>query len=59
MIATVGTLIFWTAWAAWSGARMMLQSGSNKRRYGGAALMIGGMVGLLFGVRLLVVTYLL
>ena len=59
VIATVGAIIFWTGWAAWSGARMTLHSPTNKGRYGGAVLMLGGIAGLLFGIRLLVVTYLL
>lgn len=54
VIATVGVLLFWAGWAAYAGARMALRGHSLKARCGGSALMLTGVVGVLFGMRLLV-----
>ena len=54
VIALVGVLIFWSGWAAFAGAGMTRNGRTPKARYGGSALMLGGVVGVLVGVRLLV-----
>jgi hypothetical protein len=53
IIAAVGILLFWAAWAAWTGWSMTLNAATLRRRIGGAALMLTGVVGLIYGVRLL------
>lgn len=52
-IVAVGMLIFWAGVAAWAGARVVFRPGSGLARFAGAALLIAGISGVLYGVRLL------
>ena len=53
VIVAVGVLLFWAAWAAWTGSSMTLNAATSRRRVGGAVLMLSGVVSLLYGMRLL------
>ena len=53
IIVAIGVLLFWAAWAAWTGSSMTLRAATLRRRVGGAVLMLSGVVGLIYGVRLL------
>jgi len=53
VIALIGMLIFWAGWAAYAGAGMTRNGRTLKARYGGSALLLAGVVGVLFGMRLL------
>jgi len=52
-IVAVGVLLFWAAWAVWTGSSLTLKAATRRARMGGIALMLAGVVGLLYGVRLL------
>jgi len=54
VIVAVGALLFWAAWAAWAGSSMTLKAATLRARIGGAFLLLAGVAGLLYGVRLLV-----
>lgn len=53
VIVMVGVLIFWAGWTAFSGARMTMRGRTFGIRFGGAALTLVGVSGLLFAMRLL------
>ena len=52
-VVAIGMLIFWAGVAAWAGARLAFRTGSALTRFAGAALMVAGFSGVLYGVRLL------
>lgn len=53
IITAVGALLFGAAWAAWTGSSLALEAASVRGRVGGVVLMLAGIVGVLYGVRLL------
>jgi len=53
IVAFLGGLIFWAGWAAWTGARLTLNGVTLQSRVAGAVLMVGGVAGFLYGMRLL------
>jgi len=52
-VVAIGMLIFWAGVAAWAGARVAFRPGPALARFGGAALLVAGISGVLYGVRLL------
>ena len=53
VIGAVGVLLFWAGWASWTGSSLTLKAATMGTRLGGVALMLAGIVSLLYGVRLL------
>jgi hypothetical protein len=49
----IGVLIFFSGSAAWAGAKLAFKPGSALTRFTGAALLVAGISGVLYGVRLL------
>ncbi len=52
-VVAIGMLIFWAGVAAWAGAKVAFGAGSALTRFAGAALMVAGFSGVLYGLRLL------
>jgi hypothetical protein len=53
MTVAIGMLIVSAGVAAWAGAKVAFGAGSALARFAGAALLVAGISGVLYGVRLL------
>ena len=51
--AAIGMLIVSAGVAAWAGARVAFRPGPAPARFAGAALLVAGISGMLYGLRLL------
>jgi len=53
VLVAIAMLLFWAGWATWTGSSLTLKAATARARLGGGVLMLAGIVGLLYGVRLL------
>jgi hypothetical protein len=52
-VTAIGAMVFWCAWAAWSGAHMIRCGATLKTRSLGSVVMVAGLVGALYGLRII------
>jgi hypothetical protein len=52
-VTAIGAIVFWCAWAAWTGAHMIRRGATLRARWLGSVVMIAGLVGALYGLRII------